>query len=282
MQSFKVSIFRFLDYHEYLRTWYKQEKESGTKVTMQKLADVAGFKSKSYIQRVISGAKAVSRKSICQFNEMLGHSEKESEFFMLLVHFKHAKSDGEKARCLRKLQEQSDSLIHNLESKRFEFFNTWYHPVIREVISTVPFKEDYLKLARSIKPEITAKQAHDSVSLLLELGLIKLSRGKYVQLQSSVIAQSETDYMALREFQRMMIRLGGEAIDRFDPPERNVVSITAGLSYENAEKINKMISQFQKSIIAISNLEQNVETAQQINIQRFPVSKPLTPKRGNT
>ncbi|MGL1936545.1 MAG: TIGR02147 family protein [Fibrobacterales bacterium] len=276
-----ITIFSYLDYHAYFKDWYKSQKESGVKLSHQSLSDEAGFKSKSYIQRILSGSKAISRKSMCTFIDMLELDSKEAEYFMLLVHFKHAKSDGEKFRCLRKLQEQSNTLLQTIESKRFAFFSEWYHPVVREIVTSKNFKGDYQKLGRMIRPEISAKQAHESVNLLLELGLIKKIRGAYALLNTALIAESETEYIALRKYQSRVMQLGIEALERFIPGDRNVFTQSIGVSHANALRINELLNNVQKQIINIANIEQPIEISKQINVQYFPISKDLTSNRGN-
>ncbi len=269
-----ITIFTYIDYHHYLSEWYKAEKlRSG--FTLQEFSQKAGFNSHSYAQRVFSGAKNLSRKSISIFSEAMEHSENEAEYFMLLVHFKHAKNDGERFRCLRHIQERSDTVTFKLDRIRFEYFHTWYHPVIRELVTNVEFEEDYQKLGRLTIPPISSKEAHDSVRLLTELGLIKKSKKRYLQLQQSIIAQDDVEIMALRLYQKECIRLGSEAIDRFTPQERNVMTFTLGLSKENSSKLNELVNEFHTKIMNLSNLEQTVEETRQINVQLFPLSKPL-------
>lgn len=267
-----IKIYRYTDYLPYLQDWFKDRKERDN-LTLKQFSEKAGFKSHSYLQRILKGQKAVSRKSVSIFSDVMNHSEKEAEYFLLLVHFKHAKSDRERLRSIRKIQEYSDTITHNLESRRFEYFNTWYHPVVREIVTTTKFDDDFQKLGRQIRPEITTKQAHDSVKLLMELELIKKSRGRYIQLQNTVIAQSKSDFTALREYQRSLIRLGSEAIERFAKEDRNILTITSGVSLKNAERIRQHVQKFQDIVVNISNEEQPIEIAQQINVQVFPLSR---------
>ena len=272
------SIFDYTDYQEFLKDWYKAQKQEATSLSYQRISDIAGFKSKSYVQRVINGDASLSKKSVGVFAHILNLSVEESEYFEYLVLYKHAKKYKEKYVALRKIQERSYKLTQTLESKRFEYFNTWYHPVVREVCTSVRFDEDYLKLGRLLQPQITAKEAHDSVKLLLELGLIKKYQEGYLSEQSTVIAQQESEYLALRNYQKQLIYLASEAMDNIEPEERNIITITAGLSHQSISLINGIINNAQHQVVNIINEDQDSDKIMQINLQLFPLSKDVSEK----
>ncbi len=167
-----------------------------------------------------------------------------------------------------------------VDHKRFEFYHTWYHSVIREIVTSVDFSEDYQFLGRLVKPEISAKQARHSVALLLDLGLIAKRKNRYYLTHNSLIANSTADTVALRKNQTEVMEMGIAALEKFPKSDRNIFTQNIGVSHENAERINTILTNMQKQIIAIANMEQPVETVKQLNIQYFPMSKNLTSKRG--
>ena len=271
----KIVIYDYLDYQAYLQDWYKWKKEKKKTFSYQKISEIAGFQSRSYAQRVITGTVNLSPKSAPVFSIIIGHNEEEAEYFKYLVAYRNSKQDKEKFRALRKIQQKSNKYNLTLEAKRFEYFNTWYHPVIRELVTTVEFDNDFQKLGRMLNPTISAKNAHASVDLLVELGLIKKMGKKYAVEQNVITAQQQSDFLALRNYQQQLIRLGAEAIDRFDAEDRNIVTITAGVSLGNKDRINKLVSEFTNQLIDVFNEEQEVETTIQLNMQSFPLSVEL-------
>ncbi len=275
-----ITIFNYTDYQAYLKDWYREGKKKELTLSYKSLSAKAGFNSLSYMQRVINGQVALSRKSISNFSDALNHTAKEREYFSQLVHFKHAKNDGEKSRNLRKIQEQTDTVLQMLDKKRFEYLNSWHHVVIRELITAAPFNEDYQRLGRLVVPPISAKLARASVALLVDLELVKKHRTVYIALQNTIVASDEAEHLAMRSFKKKMIDLGRNSIDQFRPSERDVCSITAGVSHKNAERLKSLSHEFQQKIIRVLNEDQEVETVEQINIQIFPLSK-VNSKRGS-
>ena len=278
----KVIIFDYLDYQAYLQDWFKWKKSKQKSFSYQKISEIAGFQSRSYAQRVITGAVNLSPKSASVFSNIIGHDEKEAEYFKNLVAYKNSKQNKEKFRALRKIQQNSSKYNLTLEAKRFEYFNTWYHPVIRELVTAVDFDNDYQKLGRMLAPKISARDAHKSVDLLIDLGLIKKLGKKYVIEQNVITAQQQSDFLALRNYQQQLIQLGAEAIDRFEANDRNIVTITAGVSLDNRDRVHKLVTEFTHKLIDVFNEEQEVETTIQLNMQAFPLSIELgssTPKK---
>ena len=157
--------------------------------------------------------------------------------------------------------------------QKFEYFSNWYIPVIRELICYVDFDGNYLKLARMLSPEITSKQAHDAVNLLLDLGLVKEESGVYYQVDKNIFAHDDVDYLALRNYQKNNIKMGSEALERFYPQDRNILSVTGSTTYEGFKKINKYIDEFHKKVIEVFDQETGCDKVYQINVQMFPFTK---------
>lgn len=277
----KVNILSYTDYQAYLQDWYQNEKKLDRAFSYRSFSKKVGLKSSSFSQRVFTGESALPRKSIDLFSKAMNHTLDETEYLKLLVSFKHAKKDTEKHRCLRKIQATTDSDTIKLDIKRYEYFSTWYHPIIREIVTAIDFDKDYLKLGRILQPQISAKQAHESVKLLIELGLIERQGHKYQSLQNTIIAKEDTDKLALRNYQKAFIDLGRDSMDRFPKEERNVFTISAGVSEKTAEDINRLVIEFQKKILTCLNRVQTIEVTRQINVQIFPVSTKLTSQGGS-
>ncbi len=268
-----INILNYLDYQEYLIDWYSESKQLDKKITYQMMADQAGIKSRAYLQKVFTGTKPLSLNSAPKIIQLFNLTQHEVDYFILLIHLKNAKTDSEKSHAMEKI----DSLINPdalvLERNRFAYFKCWYHSAIREMVCHVHFDNNYQKMGRALTPGLTAREAHDSVKLLLALGLIEPTANGYTQTHSLVSANSSQEFVALRGHIKQMIDLGRQAVDRFTPKERHVVSITAGVSHQGYNKLNQTIIEFKQKVEAILKDEHTVEKACQLNIQLFPLSK---------
>ncbi len=271
-----ITIFNYLDYHEFLRDWFGQAKKQCIGVTYQSLADSADIGSKSYLCRVFTGKGKLSHKSAVKIIRLLNLKGDEIIYFNHLISLKHAKSDTEKNSAIKSIDELINPEALELERKKFVYFKDWYHPVIRELVCTTEFNENFQKLGRMIVPNITAGEAHASVRLLMKLNLIEKREQQYTQTGKVLTAEHENDFVALRNYQKQMFDMGLKAMSTFKPSERSIITMTAGVSHIGYQEITDAIQEFQETITDILQRQQEVERACQLNIQLFPLSKDIS------
>ena len=84
---------------------------------------------------------------------------------------------------------------------------------------------------------------------------------------------SEVLSIAVKNYHRNVIKLAGEAIERFEKPQRDIRSVTVGLSEEGFDEVKKRLESFWKELLDFSAGEKNIKKVYQINMQLFPLSK---------
>ncbi len=272
------NIFNYFNYHEFFQDWFLFQKEIKSKINLQTISDRLGLKSKSYLHRIVQGKARLSLTTLPKLCTAIKLNQAESDYLLLLVQFKHSKSDDEKNGLLVKIQALANTEAFELEQKKYIYFSKWYIPAIREVVSTLEFGENFQKLGRALTPVISAKEAKEAVHLLIDLKLIEQSGARYRQCQKIVLAKSDIDFLALRTYQKSMIELASKSIDQFSPQNRETLSISAGLSLDAYAQLTFAVQEFQKKVLTIVNQSSSVEIACQINTQIFPLSKSITPK----
>ncbi len=275
----KSTIIQYLDYQEYLREWYRQSKAADASLSYQKLADAVNINSKSYLYRVFTGKGALTHKSLKPLLPIFKLGKGDVEYFKLLITLKHARSDADRESALMKIEEKRSPAVHQVAGNKIAYFKKWYHAVIREVVCSVDFGDNFQKLGRMISPAVTAKEAHDSVKLLLALNLIEKDTDQYVQTDAVLMATDASDLVALRSHQKNMMDMGKLALSNFVPDDRNIISCTAGVSEEGYAEINTLVNEFQNKLSDILQRQHSIDTACQLNIQLFPLTKKLSTNR---
>ncbi len=250
-----------------------EAKASKLKLTYQSMTDQLGFKSKGYLQKIFTGIKTLSPKSSENIIPLLQLSEHETSYFTLLIQLKSAKNDSEKTNALEKVEALINPEACVLERHKLSYLKYWYHAAIRELVCYADFNENYQKLGRMLSPSITAREAHDSVRLLLNLNLIVKKGTRYTQTNTLVLANTEHDHVAMRSAIKDMIDHGKRAVDTYSKEERHVLSFTAGVSDEGYDEIQEALDVFKKTVSSIVKKNQNVKQTCQLNIQLFPLSK---------
>jgi len=117
-----------------------------------------------------------------------------------------------------------------VQKKQYDFYTKWYHNTIRELVTIADFKEDYIKLARMVKPSITPQQARQSVALLLQLGLIEKKHGRYIQTDRAISTGDEVYSLGIQNFHVQNLVMAADAVSLCPAEERDISTLVVGLS----------------------------------------------------
>jgi len=274
------NIYTYNDSRRFLMDYYCEKKTAHPFFSYQLLANKAGFKSKTFIFKVIHGQKNLSKNAILSLAQAMDLKKKETEYFNALVNFTQAKSEREREFYFNHMQTfGKNHLATELRQNQYTYFSKWYCPALRELVAIFDFKDDFKFLARLCNPPITAKQAKAAVQLLLKLGLIQRSAsGRYMQTHKSLTTGDQVHSLAVQTFQKENLKLAVEAIDRYDRKHRDISTLTASVSEAGFDRIKEEIAAFRKRLAVLIEKDELADRVCQINFQLFLLS--TLPKRG--
>jgi len=265
-------VFEYLDYRTYLKEFYEERKERQSFFSYRYFGDKIGI-DPSYLLKVILKSRHLSDKSIPRVCEFCGFKETEAEYFTTLVHFVKAKSTQDEKRLFEELISMRYVKSHRLLDQQYEYFRTWYHPVVRSVLEYFDFKNDYSLLGRQLSPSITAKEARASVQLLEELNLIRRDEaGRYRLTDTAITTGEEWKSVAIAAYQEQTIRLSYESVERHERSLRDVSTVTMNISPADFDEIRRRITEFRRSLISFVNESSDPDRTYQLNIQLFPLT----------
>lgn len=270
------NIYSYLDYRQFLEDFYKEKKKKNPKYSYQVIANIAGFKAKSYFKGIIDGSRNLTTQSIPKMNKVLKLTDKQFAYFCDLVAFNHEKKNSVKSILFQKLLEYNqNNKAKIILAHQYDFYEKWYHHVIREIIEHVDFKEDYNLLANLVKPKISIRQARHSVSLLEKLRIIKRDENGLRQNDEIISTGDEVQSVAIGNFHLQNLMLAGESIDTVPSVERDISNLILGLSDEGIPIVKKEIQKFRKKLLAIAEQQKNVSRVYNVSFQMFPMSEVL-------
>ncbi|MFH1761842.1 MAG: TIGR02147 family protein [bacterium] len=273
-------VFTFTNYREYLKQYFEEQKKTCRRFSYQYFSDLAGFKNKSFIFRVVKGDKNLSRASIIKINQAIKHNQEESEYFENLVLFNQAKNVMESNYFYErlssiKLRGKNGSEALMIRRDQFELYSKWHHLIIRSLIDMFEFRGDCAWLARNVNPRITEKQARDSVKLLEKLGLIeKQENGVYRVLDKSLDTGKEVLSNAVARFHLDMMQIASSALNKLDIKKRNISGMTLGISEKTYNMICNEIRMFQFKLAKLAEFDEEADRVYQLNFHLFPLSEP--------
>jgi uncharacterized protein (TIGR02147 family) len=271
----KIKIFNYFDYCEYLTDFYNLKKSTDSSFSHRSFLKKAGISGSVYLQRILKGERKLSVKFIPNFNTALEHTPKEAKYFQLLVQFQNEKKPSVKEEFLRQLL----SLRHTqkeyiIEDKKLNFYDKWYYPVIRELVTFLDFKDDYRKLARVVQPKISPVQAEGAVKYLLKNGFIKKNdHGRYSHVKPVITTGPNVQSTKVIKYHKNNLMLCADALEEIPREERDISSITLSVSNQTYENIKDEIRNLRKRLLQIAKKDPNPERVCLVGFQLVPRTK---------
>lgn len=270
-----INIYDYISYRGFIKDYYLDQKKKDSKFSYRSFADRAGFKTKTFIPKVINGEKKLGQRSMFMLVKAMKLNKRESSYFEAMIAFNDERNFEKMVPLfylVQKLSTKSDKSVRR--ENAFYCYGEWYHRVLYELIPIFDWKDDFEVLAKSVNPPITPNQAKKAVKRLEESGFIERdSSGKYVKTLNTIFIESPLMELAGRILMKQMLEKGTRAF-RKSYNEQGLVMLTTKVSFEELEQIKREIETFNNKIIEIVNKDSLKEQVIQLNIQLFPVAKP--------
>jgi uncharacterized protein (TIGR02147 family) len=269
-----IQIFDYMDYREYLRDFFKEKKQELHFYSYRLFSQRAGLKSPNFLKLVIDGERNLSKQSVYKFAKALSLARKEIDYFENLIFFNQSSSLEEKNLFLERLmkyRKQRD--VRRIEEAEYEYYSHWYNLAMRELVCAADFKDDFKRLGAALIPSISAAEAAKAVKLLLQLKFIeRRDDGTYAKTSPSLTTGAQIRSIAIANYHREMFRLADDGIDRFPASERDMSSLTLGISLSTIPVIKERLQQLRNELLEVAEEDERVERVVQLNMQLFPLS----------
>ena len=278
----EVSVFHYLDYRKFLRDWYQHAKNSRGSYSFRSFSKKAGFQSTNFLKLVMDGDRNLTEESVAKFTLALKLNKQEQEFFRNLVFFNQAKTHEQKTFYYQKLlQSKKYSELKPIEKKQYEYYSTWYHPVIRELVISKGHDGSPESIMRQLEPEISITQVEHSLELLEKLGFIeKTKTGRYRQASSLISTGAEVSSLVIFNYHKLLLSLCQEVMEAAAPARRDVSTMTLGIAKGRISQLKKKIQEFRQEVLKLVGDDNEPDEVVQLNIQLFPLTKDPDASRG--
>jgi len=269
-----ISVFDYIDYRQYLAEYYIEQKEKKPVFSYRYFAKKAGYNSSGMYKDIVSGRTNIKPGFITKLSKAIKHGKREEEFFEYLVNFNQSKNQEEKSKYFERMMRFHNSTAFVVESKNYEFYSNWYYTAIRDLLNLFNFKEDYAGLANFLDPRIRPDQAKKAVSFLLKHGMIKKNTKGYLKPVNKIITTgSKIKLLNIKNFQLQMMDLAKESLNKHSAKERNISTVSFGVSEKTYQSIESEINICRKRILTLVEKSENENRLYQLNFQLFPLSK---------
>ena len=271
----KLNIYTYLDYRHFLTDLFNELKSEDDSFSFRSFAKMAGSSSPNFLQLIQARKLNIQTAGIHTLSQSLKLKRKERSYFEYMVEFDHAKTHEEKDRYFRQmLLAKEYKQIQTLDKSQYELFSHWYIPVIRELIVSPRFTGNPEWIGEQIIPPVSPAKIKKGIAVLSSLGLIrKEENGTWVHTDRVVSTPSEVLSVAVATYHKNVLGLAREAIERFSSEERDIRSVTFGVSVEEYAEVKKRLETFWKELLVYAETQENVDRIFQVNMQLFPLSK---------
>lgn len=269
-----LTVFDFTDYRLFMKAYYQFQKQKNPAFSHRYFAMRAKVNSSGFYKNVMDGKRSLGRSLVVRFAEAMELRKKESDYFENMVCFSEAKTVEEKRIYFERMMALRRLDAYQVQSSQFEFYSKWYYSAIRELIGLIRFKDDYTVLGRLLDPPIRPDQAEKAIKVLEGLKFIaKDEKGVYRQAQNHITTGSEVESLNVANYQIACMDLAKEAIDRHQPANRDMSTLTLSLSKPGFEALKEEIIAFRKKLLCLEKQFPNADRVYQLNTHFFPLSK---------
>lgn len=273
-----INLFEYLNYREFLRDAYEERHSSDWRFSHRFIAEKADFDA-SMFNKILQGKRNLTPRLVSVFADIFCRDEREKQYFSDMVSFNQAKNHSESRQYLEKLVATKECKVEEVARDQFEYFDHWYHAVIRELVTFYPYVGDDAALGLMVRPPITASQVKSSIALLERLSMIRKNpeTGFYEQTQGLISSGSESYSTAVNSYIQQNLNVATSAIDRFDREERNLSTLAFACDESTYSELVEMVRRFRREVLAKVGQCQKPNRVFQLGMQLFPLSDPYPP-----
>ena len=201
----------------------------------------------------MNGTRGLTSKKAPQVFKRLAFSEMDLKLFELEMKKEHSRAD--KAKII--IQKQIDTAVQNhtalaIAPERFDLMSGWFAMVLLQLFflkgAPIHSQDKFCKFA-SQRLKLPIQVVKHTISVFLELGLVKEVGKGFESLHTTVWTNSDVPSTAIRAFHKQMIEQALAAIELQRIEERSLQSAQMPVLREDVPKIANEILRFSKMLL---------------------------------
>ena len=268
-------VFEFLDYRDLLKEAYEERKADFPLFSYRMMAEHLGMDG-SYLFRILQ--KDLHLPARCQPRavEYLGLTGRAADYFLMLVAYSRERGVRAKGEILEKAFALRDVERGHLQEKELAFFRDWWVVAVRCLLEVVGGRANPREIAARLSPSVPESEVQGALELLLELGLVKKASSERLMLsQPHLTAGGEDKARAVRAFQKQILSLAGESLDRFPREQRDVSTLSLAVDAAAFADIREMLRECRRQIQKRVEDAPKPDRVMQLSMAFFPLAPAL-------
>jgi len=267
------SIFEYLEYRDILKDSFEERKASDPQYCYRMMAETFGLHL-SNIYRILQ--KEIHLPARCQSRaiEYLGLSDRSAAYFVLLIAYSRERKSKERTEILERALALRDVSPRRLVDQELAYYRDWWVSAIRSLLEVVEGRAVPADLSARLSPTVPEKDVVKALELLQELGLVKkAASGRLVLGAPHVSALAGADKVkAMRDYQRQILSLASDSIERHPPANRDISTITLALDDKSFEEVRDLLKEIRRLAQRSANETKHPNRVMQLAMALFPLS----------
>ncbi|HAJ79543.1 MAG TPA: hypothetical protein DCO75_07195 [Fibrobacteres bacterium] len=267
------SIFEYDNYRIFLRDYFEAKKLEKPSFSQRYFAKKAGFNAHNFCTLVLLGKRNLSMDSIQKILKGIGLKGKTAIYFENLVYLNQAATFEDKDHYFKRLKQVGKKTqFYQLHEKQFFFYEKWYYPVIRELLTMKDWNGKFAMLAKAVRPPISALEAKEAVALLESSGMVKKTTTGGYSLTNAFVTSAQVPEFIKKKARRDVLLKGIETIDTIEPHEKYAAYSTVTMSKTLYGEIRDILDETRQKILSLVAEDGAADDVYEVVFQVFPVS----------
>lgn len=273
-------VVSYAEYRLYLKDRYQAMKAGDSKYSHRYISAKCGISSSGWFSDILVGRQRLKPVHVRPLAAALKLDARDQDFLAVLVDMERADTPESRVAAMERWLALKGPRREAVEKDRFAFFDHWYHLVLREMLSILPFDGNYDMLGAALSPPISGAQARNALDLLQRLGVILPQVWNRRMGDLPVLVKSPGgDQEHWNRILKDMMKLAPGALEKFGKKERDFSALTLTLSPEGLVKAGEAIAELRKKLLLITEKDRGQNRIYQALFQLFPVSQILEARK---
>ncbi len=271
----KIKPSQFLDYKDYLRALYQQQKDLRPNFSFVQFSEDLGLGPSNVSWLIINNQRRLTRNTSEKIIEALHLKGYEKQYFQTMMLYTHAKDSKTTDELLLKLVSLKGRCVDSATDEQvLKFYSQWHHAIVFEMVGLDNFSSDPSWIRSKLNFVLSEREVLESLHILEELQLIKRDEqaGRHVKVTADFETESEVLGLGVIQYHKKMIELGKSSIEQLDAKERDIGAVTVAITAEGIDRIKQEVQAFRRYLMFIASQYGQPTEIMQINIQAFTLT----------
>lgn len=272
-----LDVTQFTSYREYLKNLFDQVKQGHKSYSYIRFSTDLGLSASNALWLVLTLRRDLSEASAHKIVAALELPQEARKYFLLLVKHNNARDPGQRESHMKELValKSMHFMANQDDEETLEFFQEWYHPVLREMTALDEFQADPDWINERLFLRLLPKQIERSLALLQKLELIRFdeARQRFVSTGEQLFPSRAVGPLAAVRFHQKACENARESVTAVPAARRDLNVMTLSISDEAAREIRTLFHKACEEAMALEARAQPRHEVYQINVQLFALTR---------